>query len=190
MDVPARDDVEAEALEDVLLLLLVDLDADDPRSRGSVRKLTTGGSGRSPLTSVSPGPARAGEVDQELASRVGPRAAPGTDRRPSPSGSSPRCGGRWRSELRRIVPGSKLAASSRTAVVVSVTSVSSPPMIPANAIAASPSAITRSAGSSLRRLPSRLANSSPGRARRTTIRPPRSVSKSKAWSGFPSASMT
>ena len=32
-DVPARDDVEPEALEDVLLLLLLDLDPDDPVAR-------------------------------------------------------------------------------------------------------------------------------------------------------------
>ena len=86
--------------------------------------------------------------------------------------------------------GSKLAASRRMFVVLSRTSVSSPPMIPAKAIAPSASAMTRSSGSSFRGFPSRVVNSSPLRARRTTIFPPRSVSKSKACSGLPMASMT
>ncbi len=69
-----------------------------------------------------------------------------------------------RSELRRIPTGSKFAASSRTDVVVSATSVSSPPMIPASAIARSPSAITRSSVVSVRSVPSsvRISSAAPG----------------------------
>ena len=80
-----------------------------------------------------------------------------------------------RSEVLRIPSGSKFAASSRTSVVVSETSLSSPPMIAARATARSPSAMTSSASSSRRSTPSRVRSSSPGRARRTTIRPPESL---------------
>jgi hypothetical protein len=85
--------------------------------------------------------------------------------------------------------GSKLAASSRTLVVSSMTSLSSPPMIPAIATGRSPSVISRSAASSLRTVPSSVLISSPERARRTTMRPPASRSTSKACSGLPSASI-
>ena len=68
--------------------------------------------------------------------------------------------------------GSKLAASRSTVVVPSPISVSSPPMIPASAIARSASAITRSSATSSRSTPSSVVSFSPGRARRTTIRPP------------------
>jgi hypothetical protein len=86
--------------------------------------------------------------------------------------------------------GSKFAASSRTSVVASEISVSSPPMIPASATARSPSAITRSSGTSSRSAPSSVRIRSRGVARRTTMRPPASLSKSNACSGFPSASIT
>ncbi len=58
-----------------------------------------------------------------------------------------------RSELRRMPTGSKLAASRRTFAVSSRTSVSSPPMIPAKAIAPSASAMTRSLRVELPRVP-------------------------------------
>ncbi len=61
---------------------------------------------------------------------------------------------RWRSELRKIVVGSKFPASSRTERVSSRISVSAPPMIPASAIARSRSAITRSSATSPRTTPS------------------------------------
>jgi hypothetical protein len=86
--------------------------------------------------------------------------------------------------------GSKLAASSRTVVVPPPISVSSPPMIPASAIARSASAISRSSGTRSRVTPSSVVSFSPLSARRTTICPPWSVVKSKAWSGFPSANIT
>ena len=88
-------------------------------------------------------------------------ARPGRDRRPSPSGSIPPCACGMRSPLLQIPTGSKFAASSRTLVVESDTSVSSPPMIPASAIPRSASAIRRSDGSSLRRSPSSVRISSP-----------------------------
>ena len=53
---------------------------------------------------------------------------------------------RSRSELRKMPIGSKFAASSRTSVVSSPISVSSPPMIPASATARSASAISEVAG--------------------------------------------
>ena len=95
-----------------------------------------------------------------------------------------------RSELRSSPNGSKFAASSRISVLDSRTSVSSPPMIPASAIARSASAITRSCSSSSRSTPSSVRSFSPRAARRTTIRSPASEVRSKAWSGLPSASMT
>ena len=58
--------------------------------------------------------------------------------------------------------GSKFAASSSTVVVPSPISVSSPPMIPASAIARSASAITRSSGTSSRSTLSRVVSFSPG----------------------------
>ena len=98
----------------------------------------------------------------------------GTDRRPSPSGWSfgpkPVPLGR-----RRIPIGSKFAASSRTLVVASADLGVGPPMIPASATGRTASAITRSVGSSLRRLPSSVTISSPSRARRTTMRPSRKL---------------
>jgi hypothetical protein len=185
--VPAGDDVEAEPLERVLLLLLVDVDADDPvRPVGA--EVDDGRLGQLADLVRGAGPARR-QARPSAAWRAAPRRAPNKVD-PFSQRFEPSVRSTWRSELQRIVPGSKFAASSSTEVVVSVTSVSSPPMIPAKAIAPSASAMTRSAGSSLRRLPSRLSNSSPARARRTMILPPRSVSKSKACSGFPSASMT
>ena len=59
-------------------------------------------------------PARARELDDQLASRAPPPARRGTGRRPSPSGSSPRCAARAARSVRRIPTGSKFAASSRT----------------------------------------------------------------------------
>ena len=77
-----------------------------------------------------------------------------------------------------------------TSFVPSETSLSSPPMIAASATECSPSVIMRSSGTSLRSVPSSVRSSSPRRARRTTIRPPASFERSKAWSGLPHTCMT
>ncbi len=95
-----------------------------------------------------------------------------------------------RSDERRIPSGSKFAASRSTSVVVSTTSLSSPPMIAASATARSPSVIRRSSVSRLRSVPSSVRISSPARARRTRIRPPASFARSKACSGLPHACIT
>ena len=94
--------------------------------------------------------------------RERPRPAPrGAGRRPSPSGSRPRCEGRAARRCARMPTGSKFAASSRTSVVVSPTSDSRPPMIPAIATGRSASAIRRSLGSSCRSTPSSVTSCSP-----------------------------
>jgi hypothetical protein len=62
-------------------------------------------------------------------------------------------------------------------------------MIAASAMAHG-SAITRSDGSTRRRLPSSVTISSPFFARRTTILPSPSLEWSKTWSGLPSACIT
>ena len=95
-----------------------------------------------------------------------------------------------RSELRRMPIGSKFAASSRSSVVASDTSLSSPPMIAASATGRSASAMTRSSVVSARMVPSRVRSSSPLRARRTTILPPASFVRSNACSGLPYTCMT
>ena len=76
-----------------------------------------GRSGSSPCTSVVAGPARAGELDEQLRSRGRRPARRGTGRRPSPSGSSPPCAGAGARRCARSPSGSKFAASSSTVVV-------------------------------------------------------------------------
>ena len=93
-------------------------------------------------------------------------------------------------EVRRICVFSNCALSSRTLTVRSEISVSSPPMMPATATGRSASAMTSIAGLSLHCVPSIETIVSPSAARRTTMRPPRSLSKSKAWSGWPHSNMT
>ncbi len=66
---------------------------------------------------------------------------------------------------------SKCAASISTFTVASETSVAAPPMTPATPMAPEPSVISRSSGSRLRTLPSRVFSVSPGLARRTTMSP-------------------
>ena len=68
----------------------------------------------------------------------------------------------------RSAGGRSARASSSTSVVRAVTSVSSPPMMPARPTARARSAITRISGSSSRSLPSSVVSFSPARARRTT----------------------
>ena len=119
----------------------------------SVRKWTTGGFGQVARARPSPRSSARRRGRPGAASPGAPRAGRGTGRRPSPSGSSPRCAASGAPSSTGSSPGSKLAASSRMDVVVSVTSVSSPPMIPAKAIAPSASAMTRSAGVELAQVP-------------------------------------
>ena len=77
-----------------------------------------------------------------------------------------------------------VAASISTRVVASETSDTCPPMTPA--IPEGPSASHTSAASlvNVRSTPSSVVIVSPSRARRTTIRPPRTRSRSKACSGW------
>ena len=79
----------------------------------------------------------------------------------------------------------KLAPSSRMSVVASVISLSCPPMMPAMTEARSASAMTSMSVVSVRCSPSRVTMVSPGAARRTMIRRPRMVWRSKACSGWP-----
>ena len=118
---------------------------------------------REPLVHVGVAdPARARGLDEQLRWRASPPARPGTGRRLSPSGSSPRCAGAGARRCGRSPVGSKFAASSSTSVVDSPISVSSPPMIPASATERSASAIIRSVGSSFRSTPSSVRIVSPG----------------------------
>ena len=70
MHVPAGDDVEAERLERVLLLLLVDLDADDP-VRAAGAEVDDGRLGQLADLVRGTGPPRAGQVDQQLRGEPG-----------------------------------------------------------------------------------------------------------------------
>ena len=118
-------------------------------------------------------------------SRARPRARRDTGRCPSPSGSSPPCGGRAapRSSARRSARSSPPRAAPRSSS--STTSLLAPPMIAASATGFSPSVISRSRSSTRRTVPSSVCTSSPARACRTTIRPPASCERSKACSGLP-----
>ena len=93
-------------------------------------------------------------------------------------------------EVRRIETGWNQALSSRTRVVLSVTSVSAPPITPARPTARRGSAITSIESSRTRSCPSRVVKRSPFPARRTTIVASLTVSQSKAWSGWPSSQRT
>ena len=158
-------------------------------SARSGRKRITGRSGRPSWTSTWPAQvAPAVWTISSVASCAAGSARYGST--PFSQRFEPSVRRRSRSDERKIPVGSKFAASSRTSVVPSPISVSSPPMIPASATERSASAIIRSSGSSLRSTPSSVRIVSPGSARRTTIRPPWSFARSKACSGFPSASIT
>ncbi len=84
----------------------------------------------------------------------------------------------------------QVAASISTREVSSETSEIWPPITPA--IPLGPSASQTSAISVLkvRSTSSSVVIFSPALARRTTIRPPRTRSRSKAWSGWPVVSIT
>ena len=95
----------------------------------------------------------------------------------------------WRLDIRATTRGVKWAASRARSLVVSSTSVSSPPMVPASPMGPRSSVMRRSSPSSVRATWSRVSRVSPGAARRTTIGP-RSFARSNACSGWPVSSMT
>ncbi len=152
-------------------------------------KRTTGRAGSAPWTSVSP-TQRAPVVSTSSCVAREPACGARCGSTPFSQRLEPSVRSRSRSDVRKIVNGSKFAASRRTSVVSGPISVSSPPMIPASATEPSASAIIRSVGTSSRSTPSSVRSFSPGSARRTTMRPPSSFAKSNACSGLPSASMT
>ena len=129
----------------------------------SGRKRITGGPGRSARTSASP-VQRAPDVSTMSCEQRRAAAAARCGSTPFSQRFEPSVRRRRRRDEARIPTGSKFAASSRTFVVRSVTSVSSPPMIAAMATALAPSAITRSSRVSSRSCPSSVVIASPGRA--------------------------
>ena len=74
----------------------------------------------------------------------------------------------------------QVATSSRTRVVDSLTSETSPPMIPAIPVGPSRSQTRTVSASKLRSVPSSVVIVSPSRAVRTMISPPRTLSRSNA----------
>ena len=92
----------------------------------------------------------------------------------------------------RTVTGLNVAVSMRIFLVSLVTAVSAPPFTPASATGFTASAITKSSEVNLIGVaPSpRGKNSSPSLARRTMMRPPSSLSKSKTCVGCPSSKST
>ncbi len=89
-----------------------------------------------------------------------------------------------------MLTGSKMADSTMTSVVVSLTSEPALPMIPPIATGPSASAMTSVSGSRSRVTWSRVSSRSPAAARRTTIRPSRTDAASNVWIGLPSSTMT
>ena len=83
-----------------------------------------------------------------------------------------------------MLSGSNCADSISTFTVRSPTSVFRPPITPAIATGFSASAITSIESSSSHAVWSMLTSRSPPRARRTTMRPPASLSWSKQCSGW------
>ena len=94
-----------------------------------------------------------------------------------------------RLEVRKIRTGSQWAASMKMFVVVSDSSVVSPPITPASPIGPESSVIRTSSAVRVRSAPSRVRSRSPSSASRTRIGPA-SVSRSKPWIGWPSSSIT
>ena len=84
----------------------------------------------------------------------------------------------------------QVAASISTRVVESETSEIWPPMIPAIPLGPSPSHTSAASELKVRSTSSSVAIVSPSRARRTSMRAPRTSSRSKACSGWPMASIT
>ena len=84
----------------------------------------------------------------------------------------------------------QVAASISTRVVSSDTSEIWPPITPAIPLGPSASHTRAMSEVNVRSTSSSVVIVSPSRARRTTIRPPRTRSRSKACSGWPVASIT
>ena len=127
-----------------------DLEPDELRRPAPAEGGRPAGSGSSPCTSVVPGPARAGQLDDQLRRVDAPPARRGTGRRPSPSGSSPRCAAE---ALRAAQDPDRLEVRGLEQDVGRRRRrprVSSPPMIPAIATGALGVGDHRSSGSSLR----------------------------------------
>ena len=92
--------------------------------------------------------------------------------------------------MRRMLTPFQVATSSRTRVVSSLTSETSPPMIPAMPVGPLRSQTSTASLSKVRSTPSRVVIRSPSRAVRTMISPPGTLSRSKAWSGCAVSSIT
>ena len=88
-------------------------------------------------------------------------------------------------DVRRMFGPTQVAASISTRVVFSDTSEIWPPMMPAIPDGPSASQTSATSESKRRSTSSSVAIVSPSCARRTTIRPPRTSSRSNAWSGWP-----
>lgn len=155
------------------------------------RTATVARSGRFPSATTEPGRSVAASCcTNSSASRSSARSAM--------SGSMPRLKRAEASECRLCRAevsatdcGSHQAASTMTSVVVSEISVDAPPITPARAIGtSSPSTMTPSAGSRARSTPSSVSSCSPALTRRTRSCAPRTLSRSKAWVGWPSSSIT
>ena len=93
-------------------------------------------------------------------------------------------------DVLRMFGPTQVAASISTRVVLSDTSEIWPPMTPAMPDGPSPSHTRAMPESKVRSTSSRVTIVSPSLARRTTIRPPRTSSRSKACSGWPVHSIT
>ena len=188
-DRPVVGDVEAEPLEDLALLggsisSPISASVRSGRSRVTGRRAAAPHERRRALSKRAPVSSTMSCVANTAAGSARYGSTPFSHRF-EPSVRSPR-----RSEVLRMPIGSKFAASSRTSVVVSPTSDSSPPMI-----AASATGRTRVRDEQVARLerpqrPVERHELLAGAARRTTIRPPARRSASNACSGLPSASIT
>ena len=84
----------------------------------------------------------------------------------------------------------QVATSSSTRVVESLTSETSPPMIPAIPVGPSRSQTRTASVSKLRSTPSRVVIRSPSRAARMMSSPPGTRSRSNACSGWAAISIT
>ena len=93
-------------------------------------------------------------------------------------------------EVRMMFGPTQVAASIRTRVVCSDTSEIWPPMIPAIPLGPSASQTSATSDVKVRSTSSRVVIVSPSAARRTTMRAPRTSSRSNAWSAWPVQSIT
>ena len=162
--------------------------------RRSARRRARGGSGRPDARGASRGrrsaPSSAPPASSSM-SRVARsrRARRGTGRRPSPSGSSPRCaaaGARTSGRCRAARSSPPRAGRRRAVADLRLLAAHDPgerdrPLRVGD---------HRSSSTSSRSTPSSVRSRSPGSRARTTICPPASFGKSNACSGLPSASIT